>query len=115
MSIAGCCLDLGVSQELADHRQPLSDSKTAGGKGVAQIMDTHLLKSSSFTDTSPGLLKIGKTSVYFGARDYERIFFDAGQVSKKLNRSAAKMHCLGACFAVGQTKFGIVEMNVFPA
>ena len=43
VGVAGGGLNLGVTQELADHGQALADQQTATGEGMAQVVDTDIV------------------------------------------------------------------------
>ena len=47
MGIAGGGLNLGMANQLPDHRQSLAKRQRTAREGVAEIMDSHIVSSSA--------------------------------------------------------------------
>ena len=69
MRVSSCGLDLGVTQQLPDHRQTLAERQGPGCKAVAQVMDSDVVELRAGADAAPGVLKIGQMGarlLFFG-------------------------------------------------
>ena len=51
-------LNLRVSKQFTDHRQPFANEQPAGGEGVAEIVNAHIVQSGGFPNATPWMLKI---------------------------------------------------------
>lgn len=49
---------MGVAQELADQGQPLAIGEASAGKGMAQLVYTHIVQTGLATNTDPGPVKV---------------------------------------------------------
>lgn len=73
VGVAGGCLHLGVTEQLADHREPLAECQRAGGKGVAKVMDADVVEFGTRPDAAPRVLKVGEVAAGLLAGDHPRI------------------------------------------
>lgn len=60
MGIAGSCLNLRVTEELANHWQAFAAKDTIRGEGVPQIMDANVVQTGGRPNAAPWMLKIGQ-------------------------------------------------------
>ena len=60
MGVTGGGLDLGMAEELADHRQALAGGNRRRGEGVAQVVDADILDAGALADALPGRLQVGQ-------------------------------------------------------
>ena len=61
VGVAGGGLDLGVAQQLRDHRQALAEGKGAARVGVAQVVDAHVVEAGAGAHAAPRLEDAGET------------------------------------------------------
>ena len=57
-------LDLGMSEELPDHRQALAQGQRTGREGVSKVMNSYVLKPGALADAPPGSLQIGEVRAW---------------------------------------------------
>ena len=62
MGIARGGLDLRVTEQLPDHGQALAEGQGTGCKGVAKVMDTHVVERGARPDTAPRVLEVGEVA-----------------------------------------------------
>ena len=60
VGVAGRRLNLGMTEQLADHRQPLAEGQGPRGEAVAKVVNAHVFEVGPGPDASPGVLKIGE-------------------------------------------------------
>ncbi len=85
MGIPRCSLNLRVSKQFADHRQPFSDQQPARRECVAEIVNAYVAQPRSFPDATPRMLKIGQVRFLLLSDDNVRV---AGYARQRLQR-----HC----------------------
>lgn len=79
MGVARRSLNLGVSKQFTDHRQPFANEQLAGCECMAQIVNAYVAQFRSFPDATPGMLKIGQVRFLLLSHDNVRVAGDAGQ------------------------------------
>ena len=79
MSVAGSGLHLGMSQQFADHGQAFPKRQRTGGKAVAEVMNSNIVKLGPCPDASPGVLQIGEVRARLLAGDDPGIVIGAGE------------------------------------
>ena len=90
MGIAGCGLNLGVAQELANHRQSLAKRQRAAGIGMAQVVDAKVRQSGPGPDAPPGVLQVGQAGTFELAGDDPWVAFDPLDLLEYLRDRVAK-------------------------
>lgn len=73
MRVARRGLDLRVSEELADHWQPLARGDGRGSKGVARIVDAHVLDAGAGANALPEWLQVAQALAGQGASITHRL------------------------------------------
>jgi hypothetical protein len=101
MGVSCCCLNLRVSKQFSDHRQPFADHKSAGREGVAEIVDAHIIQSGSLANTLPWVLKVCQMGLHLLSHDNVRIVRHAGQRFQQRHCGIAEMDGFRAGLAVG--------------
>ena len=57
MRVASGCLNLSVTEELADHRLTFAEGKGLGRKAVSEVVNSPLFQPGAPTDAPPRMLK----------------------------------------------------------
>ena len=73
MGVASGGLNLGMAQQLSDHRQPLAKCEGPRGKAMAEVVDAHVVEFRFLPYTPPGVLKVGQVAARFPADDHPRV------------------------------------------
>ena len=102
MRIPRRSLNLRVSKQFSDHRQPFADEQSAGRKCVAEIVNAYVPQSGSFTNATPRMLKIGQMRFLLLSHDNVRITGHTRQRFQQRHRRLAKMDGLRASLTIGQ-------------
>ena len=79
MGIAGVRLNLGMAQQVPDHRQSLAERQRAGSEAVPEVMDPHIVEVRLLSDTPPRVLKVGEMAARLAAGDHQRIVLVTGR------------------------------------
>ena len=58
VGVARGCLGLGMTKQLAAHRQAETAGGSVRGKGVAQVVDSDIIEACAFSNPPPGPLEI---------------------------------------------------------
>ena len=56
MGIPRRSLNLRVSEQFTDHRQPFADEQSAGRECVAEIVNAYIVQSGGLTNAAPWML-----------------------------------------------------------
>ena len=89
-------LHLRMPEQLADHRQSLTDGDGGRRERVPQVMDADVLEAGARSDTLPEWLKVREPRARFRSHDHPRIFVDALDLLQHIDRRLTEMHDLGA-------------------
>ena len=54
-----------MTEQLADHGQALAERQGSAGKGVAEVMDPHVVEFGPRPDAPAGVLKVGQVAARF--------------------------------------------------
>ncbi len=114
MSVSGRRLNLGVAQQFADHGKSLASSHCGGGKGVAQVMDTHVLQSGPRSHTLPEWLEVAEPLSFQCASDDPWVVRDPFGGFEQINRWLAEMDHFGTRLGIGQAEDFLGQVNVLP-
>ena len=101
MGIPGRSLNLGMTKQFADHRQPFANEQPAGRKCVAEIVNAYVAQSRSFPDATPRMLKIGQVRFLPFSNDDVRVAVYARPRLQQRNYRLAKMNGLCPSHAIG--------------
>ena len=77
--VPGGRLHLGVTEQLADHREPFAKRQGPGREAMAEVMDAHAVELGTRPDAAPRVSKVGEVAPRFLAGDHPRIVLFARQ------------------------------------
>ena len=101
MGITGGGLDLGVTEELADHGQAHALGDGVGGKGMAKVMDAHVHDPGALADALPELLDFFSVGAWDLTANHPRVIGLPFEVGKQIEGRGAKMHNSGSGLGIG--------------
>ena len=108
-------LDLGVTEQLADHRKTLSEGQSPRGKAVTQVMDSHVVEVRSGADAAPGVLEIGQMGARLPTDYHPRVVLRTGKGGEDTNRRTGERHHPRTRLAVAKPDLGRLQVHVLPA
>lgn len=98
-------LNLRVSKQFADHRQPFADEQSARRERVAEIVNAYIVQTGSLTNAAPWMLQVCQMRILFLSHDHVRIVVHARQRLQQRHGGIAEMNSLRARLAIGQPQF----------
>ena len=101
MGIPRGCLNLRVSKQFADHRQPFADEQPAGRECMAEIVNAYVAQSRSFPDATPRMLEIGQVRFLLLSHDNVGVAGYARQRLQQREYRLTKMDGLCPSLAIG--------------
>ena len=66
-------LNLGVTEELADHRQTFAQREGAGRERVPEVMQANAVKAGTSADAVPGIVDVVQVGALLPARKHPRV------------------------------------------
>ncbi len=101
MGVTCRCLDMGVAQQLTNHGKAHTLGDGIGGKGMAKVMNTHVLDTGALTDALPEFLNFFSVGARNFAANHPRVVRLSFEVGKQIEGRGAKMHISGSSLGIG--------------
>ena len=114
VGVAGGGLNLGVTQELADHGQAFADEQSTAGKAMPQIVYSHIVEPRPSPDAPPGVLQVGEMAPRLATRDHPRVVVLSLDAAQHRDRRVAQMHHLGARLGIREPELAGVQVDMLP-
>ena len=89
---------------LPDHRQALSERERPAGKGVPQVMNSHIGQFGPRPDAAPGVREIGEVGAGHPARDHPGIVLVAGKPGQEPHSRRRQRHRPASGLGIGKTE-----------
>lgn len=107
-------LNLGVAEQLPDHRQSLAGRHGGRRESVPEIVDPSVLQPGPGTNPLPEGLQITQALPFQSTADDPRVIMDPLCGLQKLDSWLAEMNHLGAGLGVGKVQRRVREIDVLP-
>ena len=114
MRIARGRLDLVVTEQLADHRQALTERQRPGSEAVPQVVKPHIGEVRLRPHPVPVMIEIGKVFAGLRARNDPRVARDAGQFRQHPRRRRRQRHQPRTGLRVRELQLARFKIDMLP-
>ena len=114
MRVSGSSLNLGMTEQPADHRQRLPERQRLAGVAVARVVDAHVLQPGALADDLPRVVQVPHRLALDLARDHERVAIHARDRRQHACRLRRQRNRPGTRLGIGQPELVRLQVHLVP-
>ena len=115
MRVSGGRLNLGMAEQLPDHREALAQGQRPRRIRMPDVVDAHVVEPGPHAYGLPRPVDVGHVRARLGSRNDPGIAGLARQRLQEADRRRRQVDRAGASLPVGEVNLGRIEIDMLPA
>ena len=103
-----------MTEQVADHRQPLAERQRAGSERMSQVMKADVFEPGLLAHAVPRVVEVDQAGAFLLAREHPGTAGRAGEAVEHARDGGSERHHPGTRFRVGEPHLAGVEVEVVP-